>query len=529
MTARRIGFVLGLVAFTATLLTAPPAGMPREAWLVAGLVMWMAAWWMTEAVPLTVTALLPFVVLPFSGVMDAKETASAYYAPILFLILGGAFIALAIERTGLHRRLSLAILATVGSGTGIPRAPARIGFALIFTVSLLSLAIFNVSTSLIVLALASAILGGLVLSGPEKLLFAFMVSAAVLSMLISNTSTALIMMPMALAVLAGGGLHGPASSTGTVGEQDIHRSGLAGALPMGIAFAASIGGLGTIVGSPTNGIAVALLDSMIGLQISFAEWTLYGLPIVIVGVPAAAVIIAKVQKVGDHPFDVEAAREAIDTHAAWTRPEKRLVPVIAVTFALWMTAPLLKAYMPDGALTDGTIAVVAGILLFVIPDGTGRPLLIWAEADRAPWGVILMFGGGLALAAGMGASGLAEWLGNALLPLSAVPLIVAALALVAMVVLITEFASNVATASAIIPVVASLTVAMGVDPVLLAMPAALAASWGFMLPAGTGPNAIAWSTGRIALPRMVGAGLLLDLIGVVLIVALVWAVASIAA
>ncbi len=470
MTAQRIGFIVGILAFALTIIVPAPAGMPQEAWLVAGLVVWMAAWWMTEAIPLTATALLPFLVLPFAGVLDAKATASAYYEPILFLILGGAFIALAIERTGLHRRLSLAILKTVGSG-----------------------------------------------GGQSRLLLAFMISAALLSMLISNTSTALIMMPMALAVMAGGGL-----------DPD-EQGGLAGALPMGIAFAASIGGLGTIVGSPTNGIAVALLDSMIGLKISFAEWTMFGLPIVIVGVPIAALIIARVQKVAEHPFDVAAARTAIDTHTAWTLPEKRLVPLISITFLLWMLAPVLKDYLPAGSLTDGTIAVAAGLALFILPDGTGRPLLNWKEADRAPWGVIMMFGGGLALAAGMGASGLAEWLGNALLPLSAVPLILVALALVGMVVLITEFASNVATASAIIPVVASLTVAMGVDPVLLAMPAALAASWGFMLPAGTGPNAIAWSTGRIKLPRMVGAGLLLDLIGIVLIVAIVWAVAAVAA
>ena len=470
MTARRIGFGVGLAAFLLTVLLPAPAGMPGPAWIVAGLVLLMAAWWMTEAAPLTATALLPFVVLPFAGIMTAKETASAYYEPILFLILGGAFIALAIERTGLHRRLSLAILRSVGQG-----------------------------------------------GGQTRLLLAFMVSAALLSMLISNTSTALIMMPMALAVLAGGGL----------AREDTE--GLAGALPMGIAFAASIGGLGTIVGSPTNGIAVALLDNLIGLQISFAQWTLFGFPVVLVGIPVAAWIIARVQNVTAHPFDVSAARTAIDTHSQWTTPECRLVPLITATFVLWMAAPLLEPMLPKGSLTDGTIAVIAGLLLFILPDGTGRPLLTWEEADRAPWGVIMMFGGGLALAAGMQASGLAEWLGNALLPLSAVPLIITALALVAMVVVITEFASNVATASAIIPVVASLTVAMGADPVLLAMPAALAASWGFMLPAGTGPNAIAWSTGRIKLNRMVGAGLILDLVGIVLIVGLVWTVAAIGA
>jgi sodium-dependent dicarboxylate transporter 2/3/5 len=339
-----------------------------------------------------------------------------------------------------------------------------------------------------------------------------MMSAAILSMMISNTSTALIMMPMALAVLAGGGCS----------PED--REGLSGALPMGIAFAASIGGLGTIVGSPTNGIAVALLEETIGLKISFAEWSMFGIPIVICGVPIAAWIIAKVQRTGKHPFDVAAARATIDTHTAWTTPEKRLVPIIVIAFVLWMMQRWLEPFLPAGALEDGTIAIAAGLVLFLLPDGTGRPMLVWHEADRAPWGVIMMFGGGLALAAGMTSSGLANWLGQSLLPLAAVPLPIVALAIVAMVIMITEFASNVATASGIIPVVASLVVALGADPLLLAMPAALAASWGFMLPAGTGPNAIAWATGRIQLPRMVGAGLALDVVGVPLIVGLVWLV-----
>ncbi len=463
MTAKRIGFILGALALLLACVVQPPAGMPREAFVTAGLVVLMAAWWMTEALPLTATALMPFLVLPFAGVLTAKETASAYYSPILFLILGGAFIALAIERTGLHRRLALALLRMVGSR-----------------------------------------------GGQTGVLLAFMGTAAILSMLISNTSTALIMMPMALAVLRGGG------------SQDGDTEGLAGALPMGIAFAASIGGLGTLVGSPTNAIAVGLLDTLTGTRITFAQWAFYGLPVVVLGVPLAAYLVARVQKVASRPFDTAAARTAIDTHSAWSSAERRLVPVVAVTFLLWMGQMWIARYLPEGSLTDGTIAILMGLTLFLLPDGTGRPLLTWEEADRAPWGVIMMFGGGLALAAGMAASGLADWLGQALLPLEAWPLVLVAIAVVAMVVLITEFASNVATASGIIPVVASLVVALGVDPVLLAMPAALAASWGFMLPAGTGPNAIAWSTGRIRIERMVKAGLLLDLFGIVMIVAVVW-------
>jgi sodium-dependent dicarboxylate transporter 2/3/5 len=496
MTARSIGLCLGPLAFALAALMQPPTGMPQGAWLVAGLTLWMAAWWMTEAVPLSVTALLPFVVLPLAGVSTAETTAATYYSPILFLLLGGAFIALAIERTGLHRRLSLAILRAVGAG-----------------------------------------------GGPVRLLFAFMLSTALLSMFISNTSTALIMMPMALAVLEGGGSRAePAapSSSEAIGQQSLLPSsseavgrqglppqdGIAGALPMGIAFAASIGGLGTIVGSPTNAIAVGLLDKIAGVRISFAEWSLYGVPLVLLSVPLAAWIVARVQQVAEHPFDVAAARAAIMTNAAWGTAEKRLAALFALTFLGWVTQPLVTPLLPPGSWTDGTIAVIAALALFLLPDGTGRPLLVWREAEAAPWSVIFMFGGGLALAAGMQASGLASWIGTALLPLAAWPLLLVALTVTALVIMVTEFASNVATATGIVPVVAALVVSLGADPVLLALPAALAASWGFMLPAGTGPNAIAWATGRIRIGAMVKAGALIDLAGVVLIVGVVWGIAA---
>ena len=479
VSARQIGLVLGPAVFAVTALAAPPLGMSAAAWLVAGLVVWMAVWWMTEAIPLSATALLPFVVLPLGGVMSASEAASNYYAPILFLLLGGAFIALAIERTGLHRRLSLAILKGVGSG-----------------------------------------------GGQLRLLFAFMVSAAVLSMLISNTSTALIMMPMALAVLAGG------STEETSGE--INTYGLFGALPMGIAFAASMGGLGTIVGSPTNGIAVQLLDDTIGLKIGFATWMMYGLPVVVLGVPVAALIVARVHRINAYPFDVAAARATIESGAPWSSGEKRVAAVIALAFAGWTSQLWVEPLLPKGSWTDGTIAALAALALFVLPDGSEengkrRRLLEWHEADRAPWGVILMFGGGLALAAGMQGSGLAEWLGQALLPLETLPLILITLAVVAMVVLVTEFASNVATASAIIPIIASLAAALGLgeDAILIAMPAALAASWGFILPAASGPNAIAWATGRLTIDRLLRAGLAVDIAGIALMVGVVWAVAAV--
>lgn len=465
MTARRVCFWLGPLGFLFTVLTATQAGMPDLAWPTAGLVWWMAAWWMSEAMPLSVTALLPFIVLPLIGVSDAGKTAAAYYSPTMFLFLGGAFLALTIERTGLHRRLALAILSRAGHSNW-------------------------------------------------QLLLAVMAATAAISMFISNTSTALIMMPMALAMLASGGIG--------EGRQD----GIAGALPMGIAFAATLGGYGTIVGTPTNAIAVALLNKSLGVELTFLEWSAYGVPVVLLGVPLAAFIIARVQRIHEDSFDPAAARAAIHLPPAWTTPEKRLAPVFVVTVLAWVAMPLLKPLFPPGGLDDGTIAAIAGLCLFFLPDGTGRALLNWDEANRAPWGVILMFGGGLALAMGMTASGLATWLGQMLLPLRAVPLPIVALVLVAFVVLVTEFASNIAAASGIMPVVGALVVALGADPILLALPAALAASWGFMLPAGTGPNALAWSTGHIALPRVLKAGFLLDLAGVFLMVGVVWAIAG---
>ena len=463
MNAQRIGLFGGLAVFVAMLMVPSPASMSDQAWHVAALTVLMATWWMTQAVPLTATALLPFLALPVFDVMTAKDAASEYYSPILFLILGGAFLALAIERVGLHRRLALAIIGLAGkTAWGI--------------------------------------------------LFAFMIATALLSMLISNTSTTLIMIPIALAVLVAGGI------------KDKETDGFSGALIMGIAFAASIGGLGTLVGSPTNAIAAGLINKTLDMDITFLSWMVYGLPIVIVSIPVCAAILISVQKVGRNSFDGAAARTAIGQSGPWSAPERRLVPVVALVMLGWLLQPFIESLLPNGAVTDGSIAVVGGLLLFMVPDGEGRMLLNWEEADRAPWGVIMMFGGGLALAAGIINSGLSDWLGGALEPLKTVPVIVIAMALVALVILVTEFASNVATASGVMPVVASLILATGVDPVLLAVPAAMAASWGFMLPSGTGPNAIAWATNHIALPRMLKSGFLLDLAGIPIIIGCIWMV-----
>jgi solute carrier family 13 (sodium-dependent dicarboxylate transporter), member 2/3/5 len=449
------------------LLLPPPHGMPLEAWRAAAIVILMAIWWMSQALPLTATALIPFLAFPMLGIMSANDSAAAYYSPILFLVLGGAIIALAIERTRLHRRLALAIVKRGGTT-------------------------------------------------PGSMLFAFMTATAILSLIVSNTATTLIMMPIAVAVLKAAKV------------EDGVTEGFPGALAMGIAFAASIGGLGTLVGSPTNAIAAGIVERATGLRIDFLTWLIYGIPLVLIAIPLCWLILMKVQRVGPQDFDAASAHEGIGAIGPWTTAEKRLVPLVAAVVIAWILVPLISSYLPADAFTDGSVAILGALLLFVVPDGTGRAIINWDEANRAPWGVIMMFGGGLALAAGITESGLAQWLGIALEPLRGVHGIVIALVLVALVVLVTEFASNVATASGIIPVVGSLILATGVDPILLALPAAMAASWGFMLPSGTGPNAIGWATGHIALPRMLKAGLLLDILGVPLMVGVVWAVAALA-
>ncbi|WP_106638547.1 SLC13 family permease [Allosphingosinicella vermicomposti] len=466
MTAR-FGLFGGLAVFALLLLLPAPGGMPVTAWRTVALVILMATWWMTQALPLTATALLPFLVFPLFGVMSANEIAGAYYSPILFLVLGGAMIALAIERTRLHCRLALAIVARGGKT-------------------------------------------------PGGLLLAFMIATAIISLIVSNTATTLIMIPIGMAVLQAANV------------KDGETDGFPGALVMGIAFAATLGGFGTLVGSPTNAIAAGIIERSTGLTIDFLTWSLYGLPVVLISVPLCWLILMRVQKVGDHGFDTTAAREGIGNVGPWSVAEKRLVPLVATVLLGWFALPFLTPYVPAGTLTDGAIAVAGALLLFVIPDGTGRPILVWDEANRAPWGVIMMFGGGLALATGIEQSGLAEWMGEAMKPLAAVHSLLIAIALTGFVILVTEFASNVAAASGIMPVVAGVIAATGVDPILLALPAAFAASWGFMLPSGTGPNAIAWATGHIALPRMLKTGLLLDIAGVPIMVGTVWAIAAFA-
>jgi sodium-dependent dicarboxylate transporter 2/3/5 len=467
MTANRIGFWGGTALFLLLLALPAPDGLTPAAWRTAAITALMATWWMTEAMPITATAFLPFVLAPLLGVMPAEDVAGEYYSGVLFLLLGGSLIALAIERTGLHRRVALAIVSRGGTS-------------------------------------------------PRALLFAVMAATALLSMLVSNTATALIMLPIALSVVKAA-----RQNAGLVRPDP-----LAVALTLGVAYAASIGGLGTLVGSPTNVIAAGLIEKTTGFVLDFPTWAMFGIPVVVVAIPACWALLVAISGIGAGRLDAAAVRAAIGVPGPLSSPEKRLVPLIAAAVVAWATLPLISDALPDGAIIDGTVAIVAGALLLAVPDGDGRPLLTWEEARAAPWDVIMMFGGGLALAALITSTGLAQWIGDQLSPLTTLPLWLLATVVVIVVVIVTEFASNVATASGFIPVIAGIVVANAIDPALLAVPAAMAASWGFMLPSGTGPNAFAYATGEVRVVDMVRAGFLLDLLGVPIIVGCVFGVAA---
>jgi sodium-dependent dicarboxylate transporter 2/3/5 len=446
-------------------LTPVPPGLSPEAWAVAAVAAAMALLWLTEAIPLAMTSVLPFLLLPAMGVMPPAEVAGLYWSPILFLVLGGALVATAVETHGLHRRLALAI---------VRRAPAS----------------------------------------PRGLLAALMAATALMSMLVSNTATALIMMPVALAVVVAL----PVSTGG--------GAGLAAGTVLGIAYAANIGGLGTIVGTPTNAISAAIVERSLGLEVDFLTWLAFGLPLVLLAVPAICLLLIVAFRVPADRLEPATLEGLVGDAGPLGADERRLIPLLLLLLVGWVVLPLLLPALGLVAPDDATVAMAVALLLFVVPSARGGALLDWQVARaRVPWDILLLFGGGLALAGAITDSGLAAWMGLRMQALGGLPPMLLALAVVAVLVLVTEFASNVAAASAFMPVVAAVALETGHAPLPLVMAAAFAATWGFMMPSGTPPNAIALATGRVSIAQMVRAGALVNLLGIPLIVLVCFGVA----
>ncbi|MFT5233525.1 MAG: sodium-dependent dicarboxylate transporter 2/3/5 [Candidatus Krumholzibacteriia bacterium] len=476
MSRQEIGLWLGPAAAIGMQLLPTPAGMAEPAWIVASMVLLMATWWVTEAVPIPVTSLIPLVVLPISGVAPIADAAGPYSSPIVLMLLGGFIIATSVERWQLHSRIALNIVVRAGS------SPA-------------------------------GIVGG------------FMLASAVLSMWISNTATTIMLTPIAVSVSYA--ILGPSA----------RNAPLTIAILLGLAYGSSIGGLATPIGTPTNLIVLGYLENEFGITIGFAQWMSIGLPVVAVMLPACWFTVTrlglKLPTSGGSEGQLK-IREALTKLGPMTVPERRVMITFAVIAAAWILRRPLNALefgdiRPLAGMTDHVVAIAGVIALFLINAGdSNQPkerLLDWPTASRIPWGVLLLFGGGLSMAKSITTSGLAVWLGESLVSVTAWPLIFMIAVLVVFVIFATEVASNVATASSLLPVIGALALAGDVSPVLLSLPIAMAASCAFMLPIATGPNAIVFSTGEVTIPQMAKVGFLLNVMGVVLITLVIYVVA----
>lgn len=493
----RIALWTGLGLAVAVLSAPTPEGLSSEAQRLAAITLLMACWWIGEALPMAATSLVPLAAFPLLGIASAPEVSAHYGDPVVFLFLGAFLIALAMERWGLHRRIGLALVGLLGSS-------------------------------------------------PRRLVLGFLVATAVLSMWMNNTAATLMMIPVGISVVEH--LASGASVVGLDSESASRavEQRLGAPLVLGIAWGASIGGMSTLVGTAPNLILAGAVRELVAgsPSIGFLPWMAVGLPIAALLLAAAWPILLHL--VPDGPL--AGLRLGAESRAAVATERKRLGPMsqgewrVLVAFAsaalLWIfRAPLdlgvlrvpgWSAWLADPrAVGDATVAVGVGLLLFVFsaeglaaPPGKRAPLLDWATvAQKLPWGVLLLMGGGFALAGGFESTGLASWLAGRLRALAGAPLpaVVGGVSLAATA--LSELASNTATATLLMPVLAATAAAVGAPPLVLMIPAALAASCGFALPIATPPNAIAFGTGWISLPRMALAGLVLDAVGIVVIAA----------
>jgi sodium-dependent dicarboxylate transporter 2/3/5 len=430
---QRIGLVGGAVGFLLLLMVPGPEALPVEGWRTAAVAFLMATWWMTEAIPIPATAILPLVLFPALGILTAPDASAPYANQLIFLFMGGFFIAVTMERWGLHKRIALGILARVGSG-------------------------------------------------PHQLVLGFMLATAFLSMCM-----------------------------------------------LGIAYAASIGGSATLIGTPPNAVLAGAASEMLGVEIGFVQWMGVGVPVVIVMLPITWLLLTRVlyrpgKLSGDAEGIIETERSELGPMSAGERVTAAVFTLTALAWILrsektfgGLTVPGLESLTP--LVTDSTIAMAAAALLFILPVSwsRGQFALDWATARKIPWGVLVLFGGGLSLARAMDQSGLAVWIGGAVGALDAVPVLVLIAFTALMVIFLTELTSNTATSTMAMPIMVGAAAGLGIEPLLLMAAAGLAAAMAFMLPVATPPNAIVFASGYITIPQMAKAGLFLNLLGVLVI------------
>lgn len=442
--------LLGLLLLLAPVLVPTPEGMTDAAWRASGLALTMALWWLTEALPLAATALLPLAVAPLLGVSELDHVATAYSDPLIMLFLGGFLIARAIAKSGLHRRIAVRLIGLAGNE-------------------------------------------------PRRVLAAVMLATAFLSLWISNTASAMVLAPIAAAIAA---------------SQDDHpRFGTA--LMLGVAFAATIGGLGSLIGTPPNAIFAAHVRENYGKEVGFAEWAAVGLPVALLLLAIAWALLARVSpSLETRSLELDLGADLGEMGSA----ERRVALVAGLTAFGWLSRPILEWLFPAVSLSDAGIGMLAGVSLFLLPDGQDGRLLDWKTASDLRWDVLLLFGGGLALAGILQDTGLAQSIGGLVQKTAHLPELVLLFIIAALIVYVGELASNTAMAAIFLPIAGSAALSLDAHPLTFLLPITLAASIGFMLPVATPPNAIVFADPSVTRRDMLHAGAPLDVIGLVVTV-----------
>ncbi len=457
----KLGWVLGFFTFVLMLLMPAPQELSSEAWCVAALGILMAILWITEAIPLPATALLPIPLVPLLGVASVKDTVSSYSHPVIFLFMGGFIVALAMERWKLHQRIALVVLKYSSDS-------------------------------------------------PDRLIAGFMAISAFLSMWVSNTATTLMMLPIAVSVVT------------MLKTDHDHNSDLPKALMLALAYGATAGGMATLVGTPPNAFFAGFVKETYGLEVGFLDWMIIALPLSILMLLAIWVLLTKVIfKVSKH--SIAGVTELIDSQfrarGKMTRGEISVGLIFITLAALWILRPWLNSIFPDLKLSDTVIGMSVGLSTFLIPVDwkNGVFVMNWEWGKKIPFGILILFGGGLTLASLIQKTGLSVWIGQQLSGLATFPTLVIVLAMVLLVILLTELTSNTATTATLLPVAGALAITLGEHPLMLIIPATLAVSCAFMLPVATPPNAIVFSAGYLSQTDMTKAGFSLNIIGVMLV------------
>lgn len=481
---RRWGLLGGVVA-ALVVYWLMPGEAPTAARVTAGTAVLMGIWWMTEAIPIPATALLPLVVFPVIGGADIADVGSSYGSDIIFLFMGGFMLALAMQRWNLHRRIALVTVRAMGTN-------------------------------------------------PAMVVAGFMVATGFLSMWVSNTATAVMMLPIGVSVLmlvvkleespdlaeAAEDRSTDEAKGETPPEQGLLKTNFGTALMLGIAYAASIGSLGTIIGTPPNTLLVGYLANNHDIDIGFGQWMLVGVPLSVVFMVICWFLLTKVlfrPEIDEIPGGRALMSQELDKLGPMSTGEKGVLAIFVLAAASWVGVPLI--WPENTPISDAGIAMVVAVALFLLPAGAakGVRLLDWESAVQLPWGVLLLFGGGLALSGQFESSGLTKWIGDRASGLEGLPVVLLVVVFAAAIIFLTELTSNTATAATFLPVAGGVALGLDLDPMLLTIPVALAATCAFMLPVATPPNAIAFGSGYVTIPQMMKGGLWLNLIGIVLV------------